>query len=65
MLNEEIKVSLPERGIAYKKVSGKTYVYYVTETYRNVLRRRKPIAAVLSNISREHFRQVSFEVYGC
>lgn len=35
MLNEEIKVSLPERGIAYKKVSGKTYVYYVTETYRN------------------------------
>ena len=35
MLNEEIKVSLPEKGIAYKRVSGKTYVYYVTETYRN------------------------------
>ena len=26
---------LPDRGIAYKKVTGKTYVYYVTATYRN------------------------------
>ncbi len=25
-LNREIQVSLPEHGIAYKKVSGKTYV---------------------------------------
>ena len=34
-LNKEVQVSLPEHGIAYKKVSGKTYVYYVTATYRN------------------------------
>ncbi len=34
-LNRENLVDLPERGIAYKKVSGKTYVYYVTATYRN------------------------------
>ena len=26
---------MPEHGIAYKKISGKTYVYYVTATYRN------------------------------
>lgn len=34
-LNSEMKVEIPERGVAYKKVSGKTYVYYVTATYRN------------------------------
>ncbi|NLD20573.1 MAG: transposase [Clostridiales bacterium] len=34
-LNKSVKVALPEHGIAYKKVSGKTYVYYVTSTYRN------------------------------
>ncbi|HNX65193.1 MAG TPA: transposase [Oscillospiraceae bacterium] len=34
-LNSSVKVSLPEHGIAYKKVSGKTYVYYVTASYRN------------------------------
>jgi len=34
-LDESVQVDLPERGIAYKKVSGKTYVYYVTAAYRN------------------------------
>ena len=34
-LNKTVKVAVPERGIAYKKVSGKTYVYYATATYRN------------------------------
>ena len=34
-LNNSVKVKLPEHGIAYKKVSGKTYVYYVTASYRN------------------------------
>ena len=34
-LDKSILVDIPERGIAYKKVSGKTYVYYVTATYRN------------------------------
>jgi transposase len=34
-LNKDIQVSLPKHGIAYKKVSGKTYVYYVTASYRN------------------------------
>ena len=34
-LNSSVKVPLPEHGIAYKKVSGKTYVYYVTAAYRN------------------------------
>ena len=34
-LDESILVDIPEHGIAYKKVSGKTYVYYVTATYRN------------------------------
>lgn len=34
-LDNSILVDLPEHGIAYKKVSGKTYVYYVTATYRN------------------------------
>lgn len=34
-LNSNIQVDIPEHGIAYKKVSGKTYVYYVTATYRN------------------------------
>jgi len=34
-LDSTVKVALPERGIAYKTVSGKTYVYYVTATYRN------------------------------
>ena len=34
-LSNTVKVPLPERGIAYKKVSGKTYVYYATATYRN------------------------------
>ena len=34
-LDSNVKVVLPERGIAFKKVSGKIYVYYVTATYRN------------------------------
>lgn len=34
-LDKTVQVELPERGIAYKKVSGKTYVYYVTAAYRN------------------------------
>ena len=34
-LNKSVLVDIPEHGIAYKKVSGKTYVYYVTATYRN------------------------------
>lgn len=34
-LNPSVQVPLPEHGIAFKKVSGKTYVYYVTATYRN------------------------------
>ena len=34
-LDKSVLVDLPEPGIAYKKVSGKTYVYYVTATYRN------------------------------
>lgn len=34
-LDKSVKVELPERGIAYKKVSGRTYVYYVTAVYRN------------------------------
>ncbi len=34
-LDKSVLVELPEHGIAYKKVSGKTYVYYVTATYRN------------------------------
>ena len=34
-LDKSILVDIPEHGIAYKKVSGKTYVYYVTATYRN------------------------------
>lgn len=32
-LDNSILVELPEHGVAYKKVSGKTYVYYVTATY--------------------------------
>ena len=34
-LDTSVKVPLPEHGIAYKKVSGKVYVYFVTATYRN------------------------------
>ena len=34
-LDRNVQVELPEHGIAYKKVSGKTYVYYVTAAYRN------------------------------
>ena len=34
-LDKSVQVALPEHGIAYKKVSGKIYVYYVTATYRN------------------------------
>ena len=34
-LDKSVQVDLPEHGIAYKKISGKTYVYYVTATYRN------------------------------
>ena len=34
-LDKSIQVELPNHGIAYKKVSGKTYVYYVTAAYRN------------------------------
>ena len=30
-----VQVELPKHGIAYKKVSGKTYVYYVTAAYWN------------------------------
>lgn len=34
-LDRTVQVEIPEHGIAYKKVSGKTYVYYVTAAYRN------------------------------
>ena len=34
-LDRNVQVELPKHGIAYKKVSGKTYVYYVTAAYRN------------------------------
>jgi transposase len=34
-LDNSVQVALPEHGIAYKKVSGKVYVYYVTASYRN------------------------------
>lgn len=34
-LDKSVIVDIPEHGIAYKKVSGKTYVYYVTASYRN------------------------------
>lgn len=34
-LDQSVQVALPEHGIAYKKISGKTYVYFVTATYRN------------------------------
>ena len=34
-LDQSVQVALPKHGIAYKKVSGKTYVYYVTAAYRN------------------------------
>lgn len=34
-LDRSVQVALPEHGIAYKKISGKIYVYYVTATYRN------------------------------
>lgn len=34
-LDRTVQVELPKHGIAYKKISGKTYVYYVTATYRN------------------------------
>lgn len=34
-LDRSVQVELPKHGIAYKKVSGKTYVYYVTAAYRN------------------------------
>lgn len=34
-LDKSVLVEIPEHGVAYKKVSGKTYVYYVTATYRN------------------------------
>lgn len=34
-LDSSVKVDLPEHGIAYKKVAGKRYVYYVTACYRN------------------------------
>lgn len=34
-LDKSILVDIPEHGIAYKKISDKTYVYYVTATYRN------------------------------
>ena len=34
-LDQSVQVALPEHRIAYKKISGKTYVYYVTATYRN------------------------------
>lgn len=35
-LDKSILVDIPEHGIAYKKVAGKTYVYYVTAAYRNL-----------------------------
>ena len=34
-LDSSGKVAVPKHVITYKKVSGKTYVYYVTTTYRN------------------------------
>lgn len=34
-LDQTVQVDLPKHGIAYKKISGKTYVYYVTAAYRN------------------------------
>lgn len=34
-LDKSVQVEIPKHGIAYKKVSGKTYVYYVTASYRN------------------------------
>ena len=34
-LDKSVQVELPKHGIALKKISGKTYVYYVTATYRN------------------------------
>lgn len=34
-LDNSVQVALPEHGIAYKKVAGKVYVYYVTASYRN------------------------------
>ena len=34
-LDQNVKVPLPEHGIAYKKMAGKTYVYYATAVYRN------------------------------
>lgn len=34
-LDSSVQVELPKHGIAYKRVSGKTYVYYVTAAYRN------------------------------
>lgn len=34
-LDRNVQVELPKHGIAYKKVSGKRYVYYVTAAYRN------------------------------
>ena len=34
-LDRNVQVELPKHGIAYKKVSEKTYVYYVTAAYRN------------------------------
>ena len=33
-LDQTVQVDLPKHGIAYKKISGKTYVYYVTAAYR-------------------------------
>ena len=35
MLDKNVKVPLPEHGIAYKKMGDKTYVYYATAVYRN------------------------------
>ena len=34
-LDKSVQVELPKHGIAYKKITGKTYVYYVTAAYRN------------------------------
>lgn len=34
-LDKNVQVDLPKHGIANKKISGKTYVYYVTAAYRN------------------------------
>lgn len=34
-LDKSVQVAIPEHGIAYKKVGGKTYVYYATAVYRN------------------------------